>query len=327
MVTAIRAWLWFLSHFPPFPIERFSNRKTEVWETCTCLHMPAIKGSWAQLGCWWSWERTGETKIVSSSRSRNSNSCKEPAEASCPPTKRPVAAEVGGGSVGPRCWARGEAQTPGSAEMGGHPGALQLSCWGSAGCLASARRETGDARMLLAGMSGRQRLCVMRSNEHRGWLRGGWQGDCQPLAATQPSPGVQTGERPFLAQREPRILSSGFSGFCLLSIFLLLSESLPDAGCRWCSKQRAESHPAPKLWEGNTADKTQAFISRRPLTRGGCPSLSTFCVLGSKCDWVRTAHGCWQALGTLPSMLQACNTSVTQTRSWRTPDGNSGRGD
>lgn len=326
MVTAIRAWLWFLSHFPPFPIERFSNRKTEVWETCTCLHMPAIKGSWAQLGCWWSWERTGETKIVSSSRSRNSNSCKEPAEASCPPTKRPVAAEVGGAVWAPAA-GRGERHSPLARQRWGDTQGLYS--WAAGALPAAWHQHVGRL-----GMPG---CCWLGWVVDRGCVwwgamstAGGCEagdGDCQPLAATQPSPGVQTGERPFLAQREPSILSSGFSGFCLLSIFLLLSESLPDAGCRWCSKQRAESHPAPKLWEGNTADKTQAFISRRPLTRGGCPSPSTFCVLGSKCDWVRTAHGCWQALGTLPSMLQACNTSVTQTRSWRTPDGNSGRGD
>lgn len=105
------------------------------------------------------------------------------------------------------------------------------------------------------------------------------QGNRQLLAAMWPLPGVQTGERPFLAQQEPSILSLDFRGFCLLSIFLL-SESPPDTGMAQC----AEGHPTPKLWKGNTADALQAFISRRPLTRGVCPSLGTFCVLGYKCD-------------------------------------------
>lgn len=67
-----------------------------------------------------------------------------------------------------------------------------------------------------------------------------------------------------------------------------------------------------KLWEENTAIAMQDFISRRSLTRGSCPSLSTFCVLVPKCEWARAARGSWQPLGVLPCLLYTCNTSYTE---------------
>lgn len=112
--------------------------------------------------------------------------------------------------------------------------------------------------MLLAGMRSQERLWdqVQRAP----WKAVGQVTGRSPAqAATQPSPGIRTREKPFLEQQEPNILSMDFSSFCSLLILLLLSESLPVTVCQWLFQQCAEGHPTPKLWEGNTADTTADF--------------------------------------------------------------------
>lgn len=181
---------------------------------------------------------------------------------------------------------------PYSAEVRECHGALQMSCWGSARGPGPAHRVTGDARMLLSEMSSWQRLCLMGSNVHCG------------VGSRAPGFHMSFFWPSFLAQWGPSTLSLDFSIFCFLLISLLLSERLPGIGCWWCPRQCAAGHATPTLCEGNTDGTTQAFFSRRPLPRGGCPSLGTFCVLGYKCDWATTARGCWQALGALLACLR-----------------------